>query len=81
MIKSKKGFGVYGDYAYAHEKLLFESDKVDEAIGWAIAYTSLGSAMSGYNIVEVAFHNRNNEYTPVWKVEVEEDEGVLFDEF
>jgi hypothetical protein len=73
----KKDYGVFGDYGYTSQTLLFESNSVNEAIEFAEGYTRQGD-MGGYNIIEVAFFGADGTYETTWKLE---DEGHLYDEF
>ena len=77
MNKLTKDYGVYGNYGYATEELLFESNSVNAAIDWAQGYTSQGD-MGGYSVIEVAFFGADGTYETTWKLE---DEGILYDEF
>ena len=76
-----KDYGVFGDYKYAHETLLFETNSVSSAIDWAQGYTSQGDT-GGYNAVEVVsmVNEQTGEVVWLFEAEIEEDEGVLYDE-
>jgi hypothetical protein len=76
MSDLKKDYGVFGDYGYVTEELLFESNSVNEAIEFAEGYTSDG--MGGYSVIEVAFFAADGTYETTWSME---DEGYLYDEF
>jgi hypothetical protein len=72
-----KDYGVFGDYGYTSQQLLFESNSVNEAIKFAERYTRAGD-MGGYNIIEVAFFSADGTYETTWTMQ---DEGQIHDEF
>lgn len=76
MTELSKEYGVFGDYGYATETLLYETNSVNEAIRWAEEYTR--NDMGGYTVVEVGFFLRDGTYDTSW-VKVD-DERYLYDE-
>ena len=76
-----KNYGVFGDYKYAHETLLMQTNSPGEAIHWAEGYTRTGHT-GGYNAIEVVsvVTEQTGQVVWVFEAEIEEDEGVLYDE-
>ncbi len=77
MQELKKDYGVYGDYGYVTENLLFESNSVNEAIAWAENYTRFGD-MGGYSVIEVAWFAKDGTYETTWTRNAEDEN--LYDE-
>ena len=65
MKELEKDYGVFGDYGYVSECLLFETDSVNEAIGWAERYTKFGD-FGGYSVIEVARFAKDGIYETAW---------------
>lgn len=70
--KLTKDYGVFGDYGYTGEQLLFETNSPTDAIMWAEGYTRNGD-LGGYNIIEVGFFTKHGVYETSWKVEAPEE--------
>lgn len=64
-------YKVYGDYGYTTETLLEEFETRNEAIDWALGYTSYD--MGGFMMVEVAYFADDGEYVPLWTATAEDD--------
>lgn len=65
MKELEKDYGVFGDYGYVSECLLFETDSVNEAIGWAESYTRHGD-FGGYSVIEVGWFAKDGTYETAW---------------
>ena len=70
-------YGVFGDYGYVTENLLFETRSVNEAISWAEQYTRWGD-FGGHAVIEVGWFDRDGAYETAWRKHHEEEN--LFDE-
>jgi hypothetical protein len=76
MVELVKDYGVFGDYGYVTENLLFETNSVNAAIEWAERYTR--NDMGGYSVVEVGWFAKAGTYETAWTKHAEED--YLYDE-
>lgn len=56
-----KEYGVFGDYGYTSEELLYESDSLSDAIAWARQYIRWDN-FGGYSVIEVASFSADGEY-------------------
>jgi len=70
-------YGVFGDYGYITETLLFETNSVNEAINWAERYTQWGD-FGGAAVIEVGWFAADGTYETAWRKHNEEE--MLFDE-
>ena len=77
MKELAKDYGVFGDYGYVTENLLFETDSVNEAIAWAEHYTRWGD-FGGYSVIEVAWFAKDGTYETAWTKHNENEQ--LYDE-
>ena len=65
-------YKVYGDYGYVNETLLESFQSLDEAVRWMNSYVE-DNSMGGYNLIEVAWFNKNNEYCVEARVDAEQE--------
>ena len=65
MNKLEKDYGVFADYGYVTETILFETDSVNQAINWAERYTQFGD-FGGWAVIEVGWFDAKGVYQTAW---------------